>query len=129
MAHSMLKLHSLFMYALAFISFFFLGILYARFVEAGKDQMLAGGAIVLGYGVVAAFIGLVLALLISYKLNKKYIVFINIALLLSIVLSLVFFTIEYKKRNKEKDSLEKTATPVTSKSIHIKNNQPKSIIC
>ncbi|MDX1317257.1 MAG: hypothetical protein R3262_06895, partial [Xanthomarina gelatinilytica] len=67
MAHQAVKPYSFLMYFLAIIAFFFLGIVYANITEAGKGQMLAGGAIVFGYGVIGAFIGLCLSIFTAIK--------------------------------------------------------------
>mgnify|MGYP000173900014 CR=1 FL=1 len=103
MAHKMFKAYSFLMYFLALIAFFFLGLIYAGITEAGKGQMLAGGAIVFGYGVIGAFIGLCLALVLAYNLKRHWIIKINILLTLIIAASFAYFTIKYQKRQKEKE--------------------------
>jgi uncharacterized membrane protein YeiB len=126
MAHSMLKPYSLLLYLLSSINFFFLGIIYAGIVDAGKGQMLAGGAIVLGYGVIAAFIGLIFALFIAYKFNKKHIVYTNVTLTIIMALSFIFFTVKYKKREQnkqqEKEQFKKPSTTVTKSTAAMLNN-------
>ncbi|WOD43852.1 hypothetical protein [Hwangdonia lutea] len=103
MAHNMIKPFSFLMYFLALIAFFFLGLIYAGITEAGKGQMLAGGAIVFGYGVIAAFIGLCIALILGYSLKRHFIIKINVLLTLIIAASFAYFTIKYQKRQKEKE--------------------------
>lgn len=98
----MLKPYSFLMYFLAIIAFFFLGLVFAGITEAGKGQMLAGGAIVFGYGVVGAFIGFCLALLLAYNFRRSLILKINGLLALIIVASFAYFTIKYQKRQREK---------------------------
>jgi hypothetical protein len=90
------------MYFLALIAFFFLGLIYAGITEAGKGQMLAGGAIVFGYGIIGAFIGLCLSLFLAYKLKRSLILKINGLLALIIIASFGYFTIKYQKRQREK---------------------------
>ncbi|WP_411896182.1 hypothetical protein [Winogradskyella sp. A2] len=102
MAHSMLKPYSFFMYFLALIAFFFLGLIYAGITEAGKGQMLAGGAIVFGYGVIGAFIGLCLSLFLACILKRSLIIKVNGLLALIIVASFSYFTIKYQKRQRQK---------------------------
>lgn len=102
MAYSMLKPYSFFMYFLALIAFFFLGLIYAGITDAGKGQMLAGGAIVFGYGVIGAFIGLCLSLFLAHYLKRSLIIKINGLLALIIVASFGYFTIKYQKRQREK---------------------------
>ena len=84
----MLKLYNLVLYPLALICSFLIGILIAVLADAAEGQMLAGGAIVLGYGVLGAIIGLVAAIWIAINLKREWILKINIALL---ILSLVIF--------------------------------------
>lgn len=123
MAHPMVKPYSFLMYVLAIIAFFFLGLVYAGIVEAGKGQMLAGGAIVFGYGVIGAFIGLCVALFLAYNLKRAFIIKINGVLALIIVASFAYFTIKYQKRQQEK--LENEPQPKTQEATAIaKDTEP-----
>lgn len=103
MAHQMLKPYSFLLYLLAFITSFFLGMSYAGILEAGKNQGLAGGAIVLGYGVIAAVIGLIIALIVASKANRKIIFRLNIILAICIVGFYVYFHIQYVERQRERN--------------------------
>jgi hypothetical protein len=103
MAHQAVKPFSFLMYFLAIITSFFIGVTYAGIVEAGKGQMLAGGAIVLGYGVIGAFIGFVIAIFIAIKANRDLIIKLNIFLALAILAFFSYYTINYQKRQKEKE--------------------------
>ena len=114
MAHSMVKFYSLLMYFLAIVTCFFIGIGYAGLVDAGKDQMLAGGAIVLGYGVIGAIIGFCISLIIAYKSNRKTIITINVVLALMIVAFWAYFFIKFKNRKNEKIK-EETERPIKTK--------------
>ena len=111
----MLKLYSLLLYPLTLIAFFFVGISYAGLVEAGKNQGLAGGAIVFGYGIMAAVIGLVIALFVAYKTNRKTIFWLNIILTVGIVVFYVFYHIKFLERQKvkalEKQNIEQPTQP------------------
>lgn len=109
MAHQLLKLYSFLLYILALIASFFIGITIAGIVEAGKNQGLAGGAIVLGYGVIAAFIGLIISLIVAHKTNRKVIFSLNIILALSILSFYAYYHIKYLERQKTKH-LEKLNT-------------------
>lgn len=65
---------SLLLYLLAMLSFFIIGLFYAGFIDAGKNQGLAGGAIVLGYGIMGAGIGLIASLfLVAYDRGRAVI--------------------------------------------------------
>lgn len=79
-----------------------MGISYALLIEAGKDQMLAGGAIVLGYGVLGSAIGLVIALFLAAKGSKKLIKRINIIMLFMIAFYWIYFSVKHRQRNKQK---------------------------
>ena len=111
----MLKLYSLLLYPLTLIAFFFVGISYAGLVEAGKNQGLAGGAIVFGYGIMAAVIGLVIALFVAYRTNRKTIFWLNIILTVAIVVFNVFYHIKFLERQKvkalEKQNIEQPTQP------------------
>lgn len=102
MAHRMLKPYSILLYFLALVAFFFVGLSHAGIVEAVKNQGLAGGAIVLGYGVFWAVIGLIIALVVSYKINGKAIFRLNIILAIISIGFYAFFHIKYVERQKTK---------------------------
>jgi Ca2+/Na+ antiporter len=103
MAHQAVKPYSFLMYFLAIIASFFIGVSYAGIVEAGKGQMLAGGAIVFGYGVIGAFIGFIIAIFIALKMNRVFIIRLNVFLAFAIVAFFGYYTIKYQKRQKEKE--------------------------
>lgn len=112
MAHKLLKLYSFLLYILAIITFFFIGISIAGIVDAGKNQGLAGGAIVLGYAVVGAVIGLILSLLVANKTNRKVIFRLNIILALSILGFIAYYQIRYQNRQEAKmKKQQKTELP------------------
>jgi len=102
MAHQAVKPYSYLMYFLVVIASFFIGVTYAGIVEAGKGQMLAGGAIVFGYGVIAAFIGLVLSIFIAIKASRSFIIKFNVFLFITIASFFAYYTIKYQNRQKEK---------------------------
>ena len=118
----LLNAPSIFLYFLAIIAFFFVGVSYAGWVEAGKNQGLAGGAIVIGYGVVAAFIALISALFIAYYIKRPVIVKINVVLAISILAFWGYYTWNYYtnvKPKREKSALEvnkykQNTSPVTA---------------
>ncbi|WP_040247769.1 hypothetical protein [Psychroserpens mesophilus] len=112
MAHKLLKLYSFLLYILAIITFFFIGISIADIVGAGKNQGLAGGAIVLGYAVVGSVIGLILSLLIANKTNRKVIFRLNLILALSILGFIAYYQIRYQNRQEAKmKKQQKTELP------------------
>jgi len=99
-------LRNILFFLLLFLVGFFLGILVAGLVDAGKGQMLAGGAIVLGYGVVGAGLGLVVALFISifYKAEPTSIVRFNKILAIVLLCSWIYFYVQYQNRKAERSS-------------------------
>ena len=102
MAHSLIKPYSLLLYVLAVIVFFFFGILLAGLVDAGKGQMLAGGAIVLGYGLIGALIGFCISLILAYKFKRKTIISFNVVFFVLIISFWTYFFLKYKTRQSEK---------------------------
>ncbi|MCB0462682.1 MAG: hypothetical protein KDC81_08265 [Flavobacteriaceae bacterium] len=119
MAHQLTKPYSFLMYVLAIIAFFFLGLVYAGITEAGKGQMLAAGAIVFGYGVIGAFIGLCLSLFIAYNAKRRLIIKLNVVLAFIIFASFFYFYFNYQKRQREKlendpPKREQPTTPKTT---------------
>jgi len=84
---------------------FFSGIQVANIVEAGKGQMLAGGAIVLGYGVMGAGLGLVAAIFISlaYKAKPRVIILLNKILAVLVLCFWIFFYVKYQNREAQKE--------------------------
>lgn len=89
---------------LFFLVGFFLGIQVASIVDAGKGQMLAGGAIVLGYGVVGAFLGLVASIFLStiYKTKPSVIILLNKILAVLLFCLWLFFYLKYQNREEKK---------------------------
>jgi uncharacterized protein YacL len=71
-------------------------------IDAGKDQGLAAAAIVLGYGVIAAVIGLIVALFVAYQVRRKTIVWLNIILTFCIAAFAGYFYMTYLERQKAK---------------------------
>ncbi|MEW4925556.1 hypothetical protein [Algibacter sp. 2305UL17-15] len=102
MAHQMLKGYSFLLYFLMLIASFFAGLTYAGIVGAGKNQGLAGGAIVLGYGVMGAVIGLVVSLIVANKAKRKIIIWLNVALAVSIVCFWGYYHMKYLEKQKAK---------------------------
>ncbi|WP_373514425.1 hypothetical protein [Persicitalea sp.] len=62
----LIKPASLLLYLLAVLVFFILVLTYGGLSGAGKGQGLAGGAIVFGYGLVAAFLALIVYFFVAF---------------------------------------------------------------
>lgn len=106
-------------YILMLLSFFVLGLFFAGAIEAGKHQGLAGGAIVLGYGVLFGGIAFVASFFIAYYLNVKIIKIINWVLLVLLLTTWSIKFYEFRQRdklreekNKEIEQRSKTPTKV-----------------
>lgn len=121
MAHKLLKLYSFLLYILTIITFFFIGISVADIVDAGKNQGLAGGAIVLGYAVIASIIGLILSLLVASKTNRKIIFRINIILGFSILGFIAYYQIRYQNRKEAKIKVQQNLELPKQRSTQISN--------
>jgi hypothetical protein len=121
MAHQMLKPYSFLLYFLAILTFFFVGLTYAGIIEAGKNQGLAGGAIVLGYGVMGAFFGFLMALFLANKTNRKIIFRLNIILAILCVGFYSYYHLKYLERQKakalEKQHIELPKKPIPTKPV------------
>lgn len=68
---------SLLFYLFMILVFFLAGVYYAGITGAAEGQGLAGGAIVLGYGVITAFFALLVSFVIAYYTPREVIVRIN----------------------------------------------------
>ena len=97
------------------IVFFFLGIIYAGIINAGKNQGLAAAAIVLGYGVSSAFMAFFVSLFAAYKLSGKTIVNINKFLGIIIIGFFTYFTWNYYSRIKPKRDQQQRESPTKPK--------------
>ncbi len=95
-------------YILMLFVCFTLGLYFAGAIEAGKNQGLAGGAIVFGYGVLFGGVGFIASFFIAYFVNTKVIVKINYALLILLLATLGSKYFEFSQRNKaQKEESEK----------------------
>ena len=103
---------------LTLILFFFVGLLYAGWMEAGKNQGLAGGAIVLGYGVIFAIIALLISFFATYHLRHKSVVRGNIALTILILASFLLVKNNADARKKKREEQNKIESQNTTKPIN-----------
>ena len=84
--------------------FFAIGLYFAALVEAGKSQGLAGGAIVLGYGVLFGGAAFVSSFFIAYHVKHKLVVRFNWILLLLLIIAYGITHYRYLERKNEQDS-------------------------
>ena len=89
------------------ITFFMLGAFLAGKLGVAEGQGLAGGAIVLGYGLVAGIIGLILGVVLSRYLSAQWLVRLSIVFgLIATVLFWRIFTAISDSRSQLKAHLE-----------------------
>lgn len=98
-----LKPASLLFNFLSLIMFFLVGMYVAEWKEAGKNQGLAGGAIVLGYGVLFAGTAFVASFFMTSQLKHKRLVVGNWLLLLLLLLGFSFTYYRFMKRDKMRE--------------------------
>jgi len=90
---------------LTLLTFFFVGISFAKLIEAGKGQMLAAGATVLGYGVLFATITFIISFFMTYRLKHKLIVKLNIVFAILLIAFIGYFAYQYQLRQKARSSV------------------------
>lgn len=74
---NLIKPASILLYLLTIIVFFTAGFLFAVLTGAAENQGLAGGAIVLFYGVISAFFAFIISLFIAYNAKHKTVTLLN----------------------------------------------------
>lgn len=99
MKNKLLKPASFLLYFLSLIVFFLGGMFYARFMDVAKGQGLAGGAIVLSYGLGFAFIALIIAFYIANNAAHKMVVLANKILFGVLVVLMIWFVSLLKSQN------------------------------
>ncbi len=110
----LLKPANIAFYFLMLLVFFAIGLYVAGLLGAGKNQGLAGGAIVLGYGVVFGIIAFISSFFIAYQIKHKLIIRFNWILLLLLVLAYGITHYRYLERqNKQKQQQDFKEMPTT----------------
>ena len=116
-----LKSSSFLFYFLVLIVFFILGGSFSGYMEVGKNQGLAGAAIVLGHALMYALGALILAIFLASRLKTRFIIYSNFMLftLLSILIFIGYLKhLEKQKSNIHQPQYPKNPTPtVPVKSI------------
>ena len=88
-----LKPASFLMYIMAIPVFFMLGMAFGAWIGAAEGQGLAGGAIILFYGFIAAFIGLFLMIVVAARVKQLSVIKkINIVLFILFLASAAWIT-------------------------------------
>ena len=109
---------SLLFYFFVVIVFFLTGLFFAKLVGAGKNQMLAGGAIVLFYGLVSAGIAFTIALFVAYTVKHNTLVLFNkvLGVIFIVLVSITAYKVvsREKKEDPVKDYPKKTTAPANN---------------
>lgn len=118
------KLSSLFLYLISFVSFFFVGASVAGVLGLAEGQGLAGGAIILGYGLLGSVTAVVIAIFMVNLCSSKVIVWTNVALTCVTAILVIYFTLNYQNRERERESNQEpkqqsTTAPANSISLEI----------
>lgn len=101
----MINRASLLLYFQTILVFFFVGITYAGLTSAAKGQGLAGGAIILGYGVLFACVAFIASILVAYYVRDRIVVIINriMAIMLIIAIGILTYRFMNRERNENPD--------------------------
>lgn len=113
------KLSSILFYFLSALLFFLLGTVLAGIAGAGKGQGLAGGAIVLGYGVMAGCFALIAAVIMVGFVKESRVKLFNKILAAIFVLLIILIIYRYQTRQAAMNQttpsqFEKTAYPAAT---------------
>jgi hypothetical protein len=91
--------------------FFLMGIAYAGFIDAGKNQGLAGGAIVLGWGVVFGGVAFIIAVFTGFRIRPKLLVKLNWILLILLLVGYGIAHFKYSDRIKDGNNPQEVPPP------------------
>ncbi len=94
----------LLLYLLTVMVFFLIGLLYADWIDAGKNQGLAAAAIVLGYGVVFSIVAMLLSFFVAYHMKHKAIVRINLIFGILVLAGVLLILYKVNERNKLRET-------------------------
>jgi hypothetical protein len=116
-----LKPANLAFYFLTLLVFFVAGVYFAGLTGAGKNQGLAGGAIVLGWGVLFGGIAFFASFFIVHYAPQKVIVRLNYVLLLLVVMAYGIthyrFIQKQKRKTQQEDKLEQPVRKPTAPAL------------
>lgn len=110
---------NLLFYILSFVVFLFSGMILASVGGVAKDQGLAAGAIVFGYGLISGFIALIAAVIVAKLTDRKMVAMLVKIFTVLFVLLIAFFVFRYKKINHQNDpeNQQQKTKPVTHAAI------------
>ncbi|MGI9544327.1 MAG: hypothetical protein ACR2MX_13790 [Cyclobacteriaceae bacterium] len=91
----LIKPSSLLLYLLSLVVFLMVGMVFAGVTGVAKGQGLAGGAIVLGYGVMFGFTALFISFFIAYYASHSVIINTNRVLAIALIIAAGIFTYRF----------------------------------
>ncbi|MBT8274287.1 MAG: hypothetical protein KJO77_10800, partial [Bacteroidia bacterium] len=97
------KPYSFLLYFVMSLLGFIIGMFIAKWTGAGENQMMAGGAIVLGYGVVGWFIGLITAIMTAYQMDRGEIINSNKFFGIILIAAIAFLVYQVKTNASSND--------------------------
>lgn len=107
---------SLLLYLLS-ILVFFLGVAsLTSMAGLAKNQGLAGAAIVIGYGFIAAFIALIAAVMIVHLFNKELVILL--VKILAVIFAILILYLKFRPRNEKAVVFPPISPPITTVAYH-----------
>lgn len=106
------------------VVFFFAGVYYAGITGAAEGQGLAGGAIILSYGVITAFVALLVSVVITHYVSHEIIIHAN--QILGIIFMIFIAITAYRLLTSERPETvsEPTSLQITKSPSHIHSHYP-----
>lgn len=95
-----LKGSSFVLYFLMIIVFFFVGVTWVIITGAAEGQGLAAGAIVIGNGVIFAFVALIASFVFVFYAPTQFVKKANIILVIALAVFIAYFTIRFFQRQR-----------------------------
>ncbi len=120
----LLKPASILFYLLCLPVFFIIGVYFAGLIDAGEGQGLAGGAIVLGWGVLFAGIAFIASFFVVYHIPHKKVILMNWILFILLLIGYGITHYRFKmreKKDKEPIDSKKVTSPAATKTMAMLN--------
>ena len=115
-----IKPTSILLYLLSFVVFVILGATYAALSGAADGQGLAGGAIVLGYGIMFGFFAIVVSIFIVYQSSQKtiYVGVVILFVLLLLLIAILFIRQKMQKNKVDEEVQFKVSTEIFHAAVY-----------
>ena len=118
----LIKGSSFLFYFLMIIVFFFLGVTWVIITGSAEGQGLAAGAIVIGNGIIFAFVALIAALVIVFYTSAGFVKKANIYLAVALAVFIAYFTIRFFQRQRTAEA-SVSQPAITTKAIAMASPQ------